>query len=86
MSSVSETAHTAIGSVTDTARQAPTMVREHTEGNPLAVGLIAFAVGWLAGSLVPSSQAEQQAAEQVKERARRWSTGSASWPRRRRSG
>ena len=41
---------------------------DHT-GNPIAVGLIAFGVGWLAASLIPASKAEQRAAEQAKDAA-----------------
>jgi len=39
------------------------------KGNPLAVGLIAFGVGWLASSLLPASSAEKQIAANVKEAA-----------------
>lgn len=38
-------------------------------GNPLAVGLIAFGVGWLASSLIPASSAEKKVAANVKEAA-----------------
>lgn len=38
-------------------------------GNPLAVGLIAFGVGWLASSLIPASGAEKKVAGNVKEAA-----------------
>jgi len=40
-----------------------------TAGNPLAVGLIAVGVGWLVGSLLPASSAEERAATKVKETA-----------------
>ncbi|MFF1574188.1 DUF3618 domain-containing protein [Leifsonia sp. NPDC058292] len=39
------------------------------QGNPLAVGLIAFGVGWLAASLIPASDKEKQLGAQVKEAA-----------------
>jgi hypothetical protein len=39
------------------------------KGNPLAVGLIAFGVGWLASSLLPASTAEKQIATNVKQAA-----------------
>jgi gas vesicle protein len=39
------------------------------EGNPLAVGLIAFGAGLLAASLIPASQKEKELAEGVKEQA-----------------
>jgi len=53
----------------DTMGDMPHRVSEQARGNPLAVGLIAFGVGWLASSLVPSSGAEKKAASAVKEAA-----------------
>ena len=44
-------------------------VRQQTQGNPIAAGLIAFGVGWLLSSLVPASQAEQAAASKVEQTA-----------------
>jgi uncharacterized protein YjbJ (UPF0337 family) len=35
------------------------------DGNPLAAGVIAFGTGWLIGSLLPASQAEQTLAGQA---------------------
>lgn len=40
---------------------------EAAKGNPLAVGLIAFGVGWLASSLVPASEKEKELGAQAKE-------------------
>lgn len=48
---------------------APANLRRQTQGNPLAAGLIAFGVGWLAASLVPSSRQEQRLAEQAEAKA-----------------
>ena len=56
-------------SVGDTAANAPSIARQKTQGNPLAAGLVAFGIGWLASSLVPASQKEQQAAGAVKDAA-----------------
>jgi hypothetical protein len=39
------------------------------EGNPIAVGLIAFGAGLLVASLIPASQREKDLAEDVKEQA-----------------
>ena len=50
-------------------QRTPAQVRRRTRGNPLAAGLIALGAGWLVGSLIPSSQPEQQAAERAKEQA-----------------
>ncbi|MEV1018491.1 DUF3618 domain-containing protein [Micromonospora sp. NPDC049801] len=67
-SSVSDAAQSAASSVSDAAHTAPRVIREKSQGNPLAAGLIAFGVGWLASSLIPASRREQQAAAQVKEK------------------
>ena len=68
-SSVSDAAHSAASSVQDAAHRAPSKIREKSQGNPLAAGLIAFGVGWLASSLIPATRREQQAATQLKEKA-----------------
>lgn len=54
---------------TDAVRAAPDRAKSQTRGNPLAAGLIAFGVGALAGSLLPSSKGEQRAATGLRERA-----------------
>ncbi|MEU4570092.1 DUF3618 domain-containing protein [Micromonospora sp. NPDC023956] len=76
-SSVSHAAHSAASSVGDAAHsvgdaatRAPQTLRRKSQGNPLAAGLIAFGVGWLASSLLPATDREQRAATQVKEKAR----------------
>lgn len=43
-------------------------VKAKAEGNPLAVGLIAFGVGLVVASLIPASDKEKQLAETVKEK------------------
>ena len=53
----------------DAIADAPQKVASTTRGNPIAVGLIAFGVGWLAASLIPASKAEQRAAQQAKDAA-----------------
>ena len=53
----------------DRVSSAPDMARSQAQGNPLAAGLIAFGAGWLASSLLPATQPEQQAARAVQERA-----------------
>ena len=50
-------------------QQAPAQLRGRTAGNPLAAGLVALGAGWLLGSLIPSSDAEQQAARRAKDEA-----------------
>jgi hypothetical protein len=60
---------TAQATVADTISSAPAQLRASAGGNPLAAGLIAFGVGWLTASLLPASQAEQEAATKVKDTA-----------------
>jgi ElaB/YqjD/DUF883 family membrane-anchored ribosome-binding protein len=45
---------------------APDQVMAKTQGNPLAAGLIAFGAGMLISSLIPASQKEREAAQQLK--------------------
>jgi gas vesicle protein len=68
-STVGDKAHSAASTVSDAAHRAPHVIRQKSEGNPLAAGLIAFGVGWLASSLIPATRREQQVATQVKEKA-----------------
>jgi hypothetical protein len=68
-SGTTDTVSGAMSSAGDTVSAAPGQLRSQTSGNPLAVGLIAVGIGWLAGSLLPASSAEEQAAVKVKEAA-----------------
>jgi len=45
---------------------APDQVKAKTQGNPLAAGLIAFGAGMLISSLIPASEKEREAAQQLK--------------------
>ena len=63
--SVSGAASSAAHHVADAGH---TVVRK-AEGNPLAVGLIAFGAGLLAASLIPASTKERELADQVKDAA-----------------
>ena len=63
-SSVREAAST----VGDKASEVPQMLRERTEGSPLAAGLVAFGVGVVFSSLLPPTRGEQRLAGQVKEK------------------
>ncbi|MDI6104908.1 DUF3618 domain-containing protein [Actinoplanes sp. NEAU-A12] len=51
----------------DRVRQAPQAVARQTQGNPLAAGIIAFGVGLLTASLMPVTEAERRAGQQLKE-------------------
>jgi len=61
-STTSDAAHAAA----DAVGGAPSTARSSASGNPLAAGLIAFGVGLLAASLIPSSRKEQELLEQAK--------------------
>ncbi|MEI4272251.1 DUF3618 domain-containing protein [Klenkia sp. LSe6-5] len=49
--------------------QAPDAAVQGTRGNPVAAGLIAFGVGWLVSSLLPTSQREKELAAQAEQAA-----------------
>ncbi|SCL38684.1 Protein of unknown function [Micromonospora rhizosphaerae] len=66
---VGDKAHSAASAVGDAAHRAPHVLREKSEGNPMAAGLIAFGVGMLVSSLIPATRREQQVATQVREKA-----------------
>jgi gas vesicle protein len=70
-------AHSAAGSVqsaastaADAVQQAPQTIQRQAQGNPLAAGLIAFGVGWLVSSLLPTSEKEKQLASQAESAVR----------------
>lgn len=58
-----------LGGVADDASGLAHQAAQKAKGNPLAVGLIAFGVGWLASSLLPASTTEKKIASNVKEAA-----------------
>lgn len=68
-SNVGSSTGSAGSSIGDAVTSAPSTVKAQATGNPLAAGLIAIGVGWLVGSLLPTSEREQQAAVQVKQAA-----------------
>jgi uncharacterized protein YjbJ (UPF0337 family) len=61
-SEMAERANQSVQQLTDGARQAPDRLEDATRGNPLAVGLIAFGIGALAGGLAPATKPERQLA------------------------
>jgi hypothetical protein len=69
LSAAQDKVSSAASTVADTATSAPDVARSQTRGNPLAAGLIAFGVGWLASSLLPATQKEQDVAVAVKDKA-----------------
>jgi hypothetical protein len=56
-------------SAVDSVGSAAESTKVRAQGNPLAAGLIAFGVGWLAASLIPASKTEQRAGTALRERA-----------------
>jgi gas vesicle protein len=64
-----DAAHQVADTVTDTVRQAPEKVARQTQGNPIAAGVIAFGVGLLAASLIPTTDVERQAGQQLRDNA-----------------
>jgi gas vesicle protein len=51
----------------DAVRSAPQAVASQAQGNPIAAGVIAFGVGLLAATLIPVSDSERRAGQQLKE-------------------
>jgi Protein of unknown function (DUF3618) len=51
----------------EAVRQAPRRVRRNAQGNPLAAGMIAFGLGMLVSSLIPSTEKEREAVSQLQE-------------------
>ncbi|WPU09877.1 DUF3618 domain-containing protein [Pseudarthrobacter oxydans] len=73
MHSTGDTLHGARDNVASTLSDAgtaisnaPDQVKAKTQGNPLAAGLIAFGAGMLISSLIPASDKEREAAQQLK--------------------
>ena len=71
---VTDTAYQARETVSDKAseageavRQAPAAVKRKTQGNPLAAGVIAFGLGMLVSSLIPSTEKERQVVSELQE-------------------
>ncbi len=76
-SSAADSAKSALSSASDAVTGAPQTVSNQTQGNPMAVGVIAFGVGWLIGSILSPSKPERQLAAQVKDQAQPALTESA---------
>jgi gas vesicle protein len=51
----------------DAVRNAPQAVVSQTQGNPIAAGIIAFGVGMLAATLIPVTDAERRAGQEIKD-------------------
>ena len=66
---VSESARDAAGSAVESARHVPDTVVAKTQGNPVAMGVVAFGAGLLAASLIPPSEPEQRLAGTLRDQA-----------------
>jgi hypothetical protein len=71
---VADKAYAAKDTVSDKAsdareavKQAPRRMRRKAQGNPLAAGLIAFGLGMLVSSLIPSTEKEREAVSQLQD-------------------
>jgi Protein of unknown function (DUF3618) len=51
----------------DAVREAPATLKRKAQGNPLAAGVVAFGLGMLVSSLIPSSEKERQAVSTLQE-------------------
>jgi gas vesicle protein len=51
----------------DAVRQAPTAMKRKAQGNPLAAGVIAFGLGMLVSSLIPSTEKEREAVSRLQD-------------------
>lgn len=61
-----DSAGTAMSEAGAAIGDAPHQVKEKTQGNPLAAGIIAFGAGLLLSSLIPVSEKEREAADALK--------------------
>jgi uncharacterized protein YjbJ (UPF0337 family) len=66
-SELGDKAGSAAHSAADSVRGAPKAVAQQTQGNPLAAGIIAFGVGMLAATVIPVSDVERRAGQQLKD-------------------
>jgi Protein of unknown function (DUF3618) len=57
-------------SLGEAATSAPHVVRQQTQGSPLAAGVVAFGVGMVLSSLIPASERERELVQAGEERAK----------------
>ncbi len=65
--SLTDTAKEVGGNVQESLQQAPAQIKRQTQGSPLAAGLMAFGAGMLAAALLPTTEMEEQAGQQLRE-------------------
>ncbi|BEL07438.1 DUF3618 domain-containing protein [Actinoplanes sichuanensis] len=66
-SGLTDTAGEKASAAADRVKEAPHAVARQTRGNPVAAGIIAFGVGLLTASLMPVTDAERRAGQQLKD-------------------
>jgi hypothetical protein len=66
-SSAKDTVSEKASDAREAVRQAPSRMKRRAQGNPLAAGMIAFGLGMLVSSLIPSTEKERQAVSQLQE-------------------
>lgn len=66
---VKQRATAASDRVAGNAVEASRQVRRKTRGNPLAAGLIAFGIGYLISSAIPTTEREQRASRRLQDKA-----------------
>ena len=69
-STAQENVSNAATNALEAVQAAPQTLQRQAQGNPLAAGLIAFGVGWLVSSLLPTSEKEKQLAAQAESAVR----------------
>lgn len=67
--SVSDQVGGTAGGAVEVVKGAPDTAMRQTQGNPLAAGAVAFGVGFLVAAAFPPSRKEEEATEQLMERA-----------------
>jgi Protein of unknown function (DUF3618) len=66
-SSAKDTVSEKASDARDAVRQAPSRMKRRAQGNPLAAGMIAFGLGMLVSSLIPSTEKEREAVSQLQD-------------------
>ena len=64
-----DSARDGAGSAADTITGAPDLVRNQTQGSPVAAGAIAFGIGFLIAAAFPASKPEQDVAQDLIDKA-----------------
>jgi len=63
--SVQDAATAPVAAIADSVREMPDAARRTTEGNPLAVGLVAFGTGLVIAALLPETRQEAELAAKL---------------------